>query len=200
MQPKPKRPKQLNLLTQASRRGPKRRRPENVFGGMYSQSYNPSTKRPIDSKKALHLTLKSSQARGHKSFKNKIFEARIFDIVADHAEANGITLYSYANGGNHLHILLRSKHRDDYTRFIRSVTGLIARLVGGSERGKKLAIKFWDNRPFSRVVSFAKREFEIAKRYLTRNVLEAIGWMPYVPRQLKLSPYWKMFLATTITV
>lgn len=195
-----KKPKQLNLLTQPNRRGPKRRRPENVFGGMYFQNYNPSLKRPIDSKKALHLTLKSSQARGEKSFKNKTFEARIFDIVADHAEANGITLYSYANGGNHLHILCRAKHREDYTRFIRSITGLIARLVGGSQRGKKLSKKFWDNRPFSRVVSFAKREFEIAKRYLTRNVLEAIGWMPYVSRKSKLSPYWQKFLATTITV
>jgi REP element-mobilizing transposase RayT len=193
-------PRQLNLLAQIPRHGPKRRRPELSFGGIYFKNYNPSMQRPMDSKKALHVTLKSSRAIGEKSFKNKIFERKIYELVASKAQDCSIKIYGYANGGNHLHILMRAKRREDYQRFIRTITGLIARFVGGAERGKKLKNKFWDNRPFSRVVSFAKSEFYIVRRYLTRNVLEAIGWMPYVQRSKKLNHYWSTFLSTTFIV
>ncbi|MCB0393819.1 MAG: hypothetical protein KDD25_04640, partial [Bdellovibrionales bacterium] len=71
--------------------------------------------------------------------------------------------------------------------FIRSVTGLIARHVGRTEKGSPLKRKFWDARPFSRIVSFARNEFRTAKAYLLRNTLEVIGWMPYQFRDQKLS-------------
>lgn len=142
----------------------------------------------MDSKKALHLVLRSSHATGARSFKNEKYEACIWEIVSHHAKRTGISIYEYANGGNHLHLLIRAKHREDYIAFIRIISGLIARIVGRSERGKPLKNKFWDARPFSRVVSFARKEFRSAKAYLLRNNLEAIGWLPYLPRNQRL-PY-----------
>ena len=62
----------------------------------------------------------------------------------------------------------------------------IARLVGKSQRGTPLKKKFWDARPFSRVVSFAKKEFSAIKTYLLRNTLEAIGWIKYISRESRL--------------
>lgn len=152
----------------------------------------------MDSKKALHVVLRSSLATGARSFKNKEYEARIWDIVSLHAEKCGVRIYEYANGGNHLHLLFRANSRKGYNMFIRTITGLIARLVGRSEKGKPLKKKFWDARPFSRVVSFAKREFNAAKSYLHRNILEAIGWMPYVPRDKRLSKKWRECLSPAL--
>ena len=140
----------------------------------------------MDSKKALHLVLRSSQAVGARFFKHPDHEEKIWSLISTHAENRGVRIYEYGNGGDHLHLLIRAKHRDDYNRFIRIITGLIARLVGKSERGRPLKGKFWDARPFTRIVSFTKREFQIAKTYLLRNTLEAIGWMPHIPRHRKL--------------
>jgi REP element-mobilizing transposase RayT len=165
---------------------------------MYLMNYNPSSKRPIDSKKALHLVLRSSWATGASSFKHKNYEAQIWEIISTHAERTGVRIFEFANGGNHLHLLIRAKHRDDYNCFIRIVSGLIARLVGKSERGKPLKTKFWDSRPFTRIVSFAKREFSIAKVYLLRNTLEAIGWLPYFPRHKKLPAELRQWLMAAI--
>ncbi len=185
---------QQSLFDQTPQRGRKPIKPRDHFGGMYLKNYNPKSKRPMDSKKALHVVLHSAKAVGLKSFKNSAHEAAIWEIISRHAKRTGTSIYEYANAGNHLHLLIRAKKREDYAAFIRIITGLIARLVGKSERGVPLKEKFWDGRPFSRVVSFAKREFQTVKTYLLRNVLEAIGWMPYVPRSKQLPPkirkYW----------
>jgi REP element-mobilizing transposase RayT len=177
---------QQSLFDQTPKRGRKPNKPHGHFGGRYLKTYNPKSERPMDQKKALHLVLKSSQAVGESSFKNRKFKTKIWDIICDHAEKQDVKIYQYANGGNHLHILLRAKHRSDYVAFIKTITGLIARLVGKSQRGHPLKKKFWDARPFSRVVSFAKKEFATIKTYLLRNTLEAIGWMPYFPRDTHL--------------
>jgi REP element-mobilizing transposase RayT len=187
--------KQRNLFDQIAKRGRKSTRPRGQFGGIYFKNYNPKEKRPIDSQKALHVVLKSSQARGERSFKHRRYEQKIWNLIESHAKRNGVKIYAYANAGNHLHLLIRAK-REGYTKFIRSVTGLIARLVGNSERGRPLTNsnknghssqrKFWDSRPFTRVVSFAKREYRVIKAYLLRNTLEAIGWMTYRERDKKL--------------
>jgi len=177
---------QQSLFDQLPKRGRPLSKPHGHFGGRYLKNYNPNCERPLDSKKALHLVLKSSQATGEKSFKSEKYEAKIWDIIRHHAEKTGIKIYEYANGGNHLHLLLRAKHRDDYTAFIKAITGLIARTVGKSQKGKPLKKKFWDARPFSRVVSFAYREFNAIKTYLLRNTLEAIGWMKYILRDSRM--------------
>jgi hypothetical protein len=177
---------QQSLFDQIPKQGRKPKKPYDHFGGMYLKKYNPKFQRPMDSKKALHLVLRSSKATGEKSFKNKKHEAPVWEILSRHAKKSGVQIYEYANGGNHLHILIRAKHRESYNAFIRIVTGLIARQVGKSEKGHPLKEKFWDARPFTRIVSFAKPEFRAVRTYLLRNTLEAIGWMPYIPRNKRL--------------
>ncbi len=173
--------------------GRKPLRPKNVFGGKYFLNYNPSIERPIDQKKALHLVLRSTQAKGAYSFKNHKFEMKIWEIIKKHAQLNEIKIYEYANASNHLHLLIRAKFREGYVRFIRTVTGLIARLVSGAQRGCKLKKKFWDARPFSRIVSFSKKEFQQVRTYILQNTLETIGFIPYISRSKKLPPKWKQF-------
>ncbi len=88
-------------------------------------------------------------------------------------------------------------------RFIKSVTGLIARFVNKAERGKaknqnesKTSTdskpKFWDARPFSRIVYFGK-DFKKVKSYFFRNTLEALGWVQYQTRKVVKDTKWRNF-------
>jgi hypothetical protein len=100
------------------------------------------------------------------------------------AQRQGIRIYRYANSGNHLHVVLRAKSRVAYQRFIRTVTGLIARLTLGVERGRGSGIKFWDARPFTRILEWG-RDYQTAVAYVSQNTLEALGFVPYAPRKKK---------------
>jgi hypothetical protein len=86
-----------------------------------------------------------------------------------------------ANVGNHLHFQIKIQNRFTYKSFIRAVTGSIAMNVTGknrwsegdsSENNDKL--KFWDYRPFTRVV-IGLRNFLNLKDYIAINRLEGIG-------------------------
>lgn len=193
--------KQQSLLKNTNEtRGRPRTRPENCFGGNFHKNYNPNEQRPIQSNKALHVVLKSNLAKGAKSFLNKNFEEKIWILIQKHAGKNRISIYEYANAGNHLHLLIRAKRRDDYCRFIRTITGLIARMVGKTEKGTPLGEKFWDARPFTRIVSFSKNDFQKVKLYLKRNIWESIGFTPYIERSKKLTPQWKRFWKNLVTI
>ena len=174
--------------------GRPRTRPESCFGGDHFRNYNPREQRPISSNKALHLVLRSSQATGAHSMKKSALADKIWDIIEKHALKNNVRVYEYANAGNHLHLLIRVKRRDDYQRFIRSITGLIARAVKGCQRGTPLMKKFWDARPFTRIVSFSGEQFRKVKMYLARNRMEALGFAVYQPRTMRRkTPEWQAF-------
>ncbi len=180
-------------------RGRKRKIPLLVHGGSHHMNYNPSTKRPLHTKKALHVVLKSKKATGAYSFKNKEHEPLLKELIKRHAKLNKIRIYSYSNGGNHLHLLIRTKSRDSYNSFIRTISGLIVRAVTGAKRGQKLKGKFWDGRPFSRVVTFGN-DFKKVKSYLTKSKLEVIGWVKKIKNSKKLSKDWKDFWHLTCEI
>lgn len=184
----------------AKSRGRPRIRPPKSFGGSYFKNYNPREQRPINQNQALHLVLKSSQATGVRSFKNKKFEKKIWQIIKKHAQKNSIKIYEYANAGNHLHLLIRVKRRDFYNKFIRTITGLIARLVKSIENGAPIVKSFWDSRPYSRIVGFRGREFKMVKLYLARNTFEAIGFILKIKRSKKLNSEWKEFWYRLVSV
>lgn len=184
---------QLDLLkNKLETRGRKRKIPANSMGGGFHVNYNPSSKRPMDSKKALHVVLKSSLAKSLKSFKHKNNEQKIYDIIDKAAKNFGIKFYDYANGGNHLHLLIKVHSRENYVKFIKVITGLIARFVNKVERGYPGKTKFWDSRPFSRIVHFGK-DFEKVKSYFLRNILEALGWIKYQKRKVVANKQWRSF-------
>ncbi len=184
---------QLSLLkNKLETRGRKRKIPQNTLGGAFHANYNPSFKRPMDFKKALHVVLKSSHALNSKSFKHKNNEQKVFDIINKIAKDYGIKIYDYANGGNHLHLLLKVNRREDYVKFIKAITGLIARFVNKAERGNSSKGRFWDSRPFSRIVNFG-RDFKNVKFYFLRNILEALGWVKYQKRKMAATKEWQSF-------
>jgi len=146
------------------------------FGGSLLKNSNAKIKRTLDSNKCLHIVLRSSLAKGSRSMLNQNNKGKVYKIIQTQAKKVGIKIYRYANVGNHLHLLIKFSKRRFYIRFIRSITGLIARQILKAEKNNAASNikKFWDQRPFSRIVDWGT-SYRIAKDYVTLNILESLG-------------------------
>lgn len=150
-----------------------------VFGGSYLRG-NAKVKRPITTKKPMHLTMHSTLARGPYSlFK---FGEAIERLVYKQARKAGVKIYQYANGGNHLHMVILPLSRAAFHKFVRAIAGLIARIVTGAQRGASRNLRFWSARPFTRIVEWG-RDYKGVCEYLVQNTLEALGFIKYAPRK-----------------
>jgi REP element-mobilizing transposase RayT len=152
------------------------------FGGAHLKNSNPKEKRPISTKKAMHLVVRSSMAKGPLSLLRN--NSKVSAIVHKQAKLCGVKLYRFANAGNHLHMIILPSSRIAFKRFVRSITGLIARLILKAEKGSAKSIQFWDKRPFTRILEWGK-DFKITTQYLLQNILEALGFIPYKPRNYR---------------
>jgi len=130
--------------------------------------------RPLDPKRAVHLVMRSTFARGERSMLHRKYKAYIHVMIEDAAEAHGVRIYRYSNVGNHLHFLLKFKTRAGFRAFTRQIAGAIAMMITGARKGDSLSKPFWDLLPYTRIVSWG-REFETLKTYLIRNLLEGYG-------------------------
>ena len=158
------------------------------FGGSLLKKSHAKRSRPFSTKRAMHVVMRSSLARGHFSLRYSNHVTEVEQIVRNQAKKAGVRLYRYANSGNHLHLLILVPHSSSLRRFLRAVSGLIARLVMNTERGAPLpeSVRFWDQRPFTRIVTWG-REYAGVARYLLQNTLEALGFIPYQPRLQSLA-------------
>lgn len=151
-----------------------------IFGGAYLKNSNPKEKRPISIKNSMHLVMRSQHEKGSRSLLK--FEKTIKEIINAQGRRFGVKIYRQANGGNHLHLIVLPRSRQAFNGFIRSISGLIARLVLQAQRGAAVGIQFWEKRPFTRIVSWG-REFQKVCDYLMINALEAFGFVDYQPRK-----------------
>lgn len=140
------------------------------FGGSLLKG-NPKVRRPLDSKLPTHLVLRANASflRLPKRF------AKVNEAVALTCRKHGVSIYRYANVGNHIHLLVRLRSRRGWAAFIRELTGRVAQIALGLGPSEKSAAKFWKFRPFTRVVRGWKKAYQLALRYVELNRLEAEG-------------------------
>jgi REP element-mobilizing transposase RayT len=111
------------------------------------------------------------------------------------AKQYGIKIYKFANVGNHIHLLIKLSNRFTFAPFMRALAGIIAMKVTGARKLATLrnirspkdddsVAKFWDFRPWSRIVEWGKA-FKHAKSYVIQNEKEASGEILYKPRTRK---------------
>jgi REP element-mobilizing transposase RayT len=150
------------------------------FGGAFLKNSNPKEKRPISTKKTMHLVVRSTMAKGSMSLLRN--NKKVSEIVYKQAKFCGVKIYKFANAGNHLHLIILPSSRTAFMRFIRSMTGLIARYILKAQKGSAKSVQFWDKRPFTRILEWGK-DFKITSDYLLQNTLEAYGFIPYQPRK-----------------
>lgn len=157
-----------------------------VHGGEHSRGRR-KLYRPISSVHAMHITLRSSLAKGQWSFLHARHRSYLREFIPKLARLFGVRLYSFSNNGNHIHLLARAYSRGALKRFLMALTGRIAQRITGARKGKPLGKKFFDYIPFSRIVSWG-RDFRAVKSYVLQNELEALGVIPYQPRRSRATP------------
>ncbi len=168
--------KQLNLLD----------KPSLSFGGSFDQRHRLRT---LCSKKPVHLTLKSQK-------RFSLFKSRekIRKIIFKQAKKLGIKIYSWSIQKDHIHLAIQILSREAYKKWIRAVTGLIARLLGKG---------VWKFRPFTRVLSGFGRELRNLNNYLFRNELEVFRIWQYDRKRsiddLARSTKGQMFFSSQVT-
>jgi REP element-mobilizing transposase RayT len=135
-------------------------------------------RRPFDPKKAVHVTLRSTRARGAWSMLRRENKGRVLALVHRSSECHRIQVHRFENVGNHLHLLVSAGSRRDFQGFLRVLAGQIAFLVTGARKGNPIpGGRFWDKLAYSRVVQRG-RDFKNVIRYLSKNAWESLG----VPR------------------
>src|SRR5690606_12887550 len=76
------------------------------FGSSLSKSH-PKTVRPLSTKQALHLVLKSDRAVGTSSMLARPHSRQVHKIVHRQAAKFCVRIYHFVNVGNHLHFVIR---------------------------------------------------------------------------------------------
>jgi REP element-mobilizing transposase RayT len=146
------------------------------FGGSLLKKSNAKSARPLSTKHAVHVVLSSSKATGEwslRSLKNQKIVERVLKRLA---KLYGIKIYEFGNVGNHVHILIKLPHRKVFSPFIRALSGTIALKATGSNKLSKLKNKFWDQRPWTRIVAL-KRNYSLATDQAIQNHLIRIGFI-----------------------
>lgn len=147
--------------------------------------------RPFDSKKLTHAVFKSNLGREMRFTK---FETTVRGIIERSARKYGIKLNDLAIHHNHIHVLIFTKSREAQRCFLRLVSAHLGRRYAALRRRlgfRKQAL--WVGRPFTRLVSWGKKSLSTVRRYLNRNRGEAMGFLPYKPRNHRLSAFLELW-------
>jgi REP element-mobilizing transposase RayT len=128
--------------------------------------------RPLSTRASMHLVLRSSKAKGAHSMRRH--SGKVEQILRRFSQKYGVKILTFANVGNHLHLQIRLLSRDGYKPFIRAITAAIAMAVMGTSRGKKSSGRFWDLRPFTRIVKGWAGPLRLTD-YIRVNRLEGVG-------------------------
>jgi REP element-mobilizing transposase RayT len=155
-------------------------------------------RRPLSTKKPIHLTLRSDYAKGSRSL---LKHRNLVDRVIYRSKIRfNVRVYRYAICGNHLHFLIRGQRKKDLQNFFRVLSGHIAQQIllryplssheqenrGGAREKikacKKNQRKFWSLLLYTRLVTWG-REFQRVAKYIEQNILEALNLIAYAPRR-----------------
>lgn len=162
--------KQSNLFDYYNTSETRQRYGRTQHGGSETKGHR-KLERPLSTKRAIHLVLKSNKAKGSLSFlhaKNKI---AVESILRTKAHKFGVKIAEFANVGNHLHLKIKITSRQTFGSFLKSVTTLIARQVTGARRGKPFG-KFWQGQAFTRILVSKFEELNLFG-YIKANQIEA---------------------------
>lgn len=151
-----------------------RMKPIKSFGGSLLGNSNPKTKRPISTKQAMHIVLRSQLAKDKYSLLRPPNRRRVDEILREESKRWGISICDFANTGNHLHLVVRVKSRYTFASFLRALAGRIAMLILGGKKGDAAGQKFWDQRPFTRIVEWV-RGYRVLKDVVILNKLISMG-------------------------
>ena len=154
------------------------------------------SKRLLSVKNPFHVTLRSDFAKGKRSLLRH--KNLIYTVLHKASKRFGVRIHEQAICGNHIHLLVRGRRKISIQNFFRVVAGHIAQKIleqypileserlkkqnAGNAPRLKYERKFWNTLLYSRWVAWG-RDFSNVVNYIERNMLEALGMIPYVRRK-----------------
>lgn len=135
------------------------------FGGSLLEGKR-KTRRPLSKKHPIHLVLKSTH-KGIFNPGNRSMEK----LIHSQAQKFGFKIYDLALNWSHIHLLFKLSDRNDYIKFVRSLTAILAMKL---RQAKPHLEKIFNLRPFTRILSWG-RDFKRGLDYQILNQLEASG-------------------------
>jgi REP element-mobilizing transposase RayT len=163
---------------------------KNSFGGSSLKS-NPKKPRPISTKQAMHVVIKSDTISRQRGF--LLFERRVQKKILALGKKWGIKIYRGVVMTNHIHLILKLERRDSLKHFLREIGGHLGILFKtgdslapkcdslapkrdslASKRDTPLTSHLFTGRPFSRILAWGK-DFLGTHRYLKLNEFEKSG-------------------------
>lgn len=140
-----------------------------AFGGSLLKGKR-KEKRPLTTKKALHLIIKGDiSVSGSLVIKRNWIKKEVKRL----AEKFFIIVYDKPGiERTHIHFTIKISSVENYKKFIKALTGRLAQV---------LKIKFLF-RPFTKIVEWGKH-FKRTLSYVRQNTEEALGIRPYKPRK-----------------
>lgn len=142
-----------------------------VHGGTQTKGHRKNA-RPLASKKWIHLILKSQRAKSNWSFlkpENKIYIERLLSLKS---KQFGVKIDRWVNVGNHIHLKIKCSNRENFQKFLKSITCMIARSVTKARRGNPVG-KFWQGLAFTRILKSALEELQL-NAYFKGNEIEVL--------------------------
>ena len=129
--------------------------------------------RPFFVRKWNHVCLRSGLAVGPLSLLQNRNRRFIEALVAHLAKRYFLNLKDFANVGNHLHLQVRARRKEDLQNFLRVLAALIARHVTGARKGRPFG-KFWDGLTYTRVLTTSMEDLRL-RTYIRANQAETHG-------------------------
>ncbi len=133
-----------------------RQKPEH--GGELNKGQR-KTLRPLATDRPVHLVMKAERAFSREDARHILSENLRL------AEKFGLKIYHQAASLDHVHAILKIPHRREYVKFIRSLSGLLARKFGKG---------FWKQVPYTRVGHWG-RDYRGMVEYIAKNRGETQG-------------------------
>ncbi len=157
-----------------------------AFGGAGKAKGNPRTARPVAIKRPMHLVMKSNRLPRAKSF--ILMAKQIEKVCRNVGHKTLVQLRDIAVAHDHVHLVIQPKSIHAYRRFIRALSGILARILLDAQKGRawKRASSlnhFWQARPFTRIVKWGK-DYSGIKNYLMKNRPDPIGLEPLGAQQI----------------
>ncbi len=105
-------------------------------------------RRPLSTKHAMHLTLRSDLVVSLGTFlRHRKFIEQQLKFAS---EKWGLRVYRHGIEANHIHILVKIPNRTAYKYFIQYFTGVLANFINPNRTGEQR--RFWTFRPHTRIV------------------------------------------------
>jgi REP element-mobilizing transposase RayT len=146
-----------------------------AFGGPLLKG-NARKARPFSKRSPMLIVLKSEpKAQGRYDLLR--YQVLIQKILFRLARRFKIKVIGYSQlNGRHIHFLIQSPNKNAQSHLLRAFSGLVARVVWSSERGRPAtSIKsLWSQRPYSQILSWGS-ELSLWKRFVGRKGPQSLG-------------------------